>query len=124
MKILIVDDSRTARMLIKGSIPGNLEARIEEAENGKEGLEKFRSFLPDVTFLDLTMPVMDGFSFLSVLHEEYPKAVVIVLSADIQRHSLSRVKELGALRFLKKPPELSEIHEALRAAQQILGGVR
>jgi len=120
MKILIVDDSATARMVLRKAIPDAYSPVIQEAVDGRDGLEKFRSFLPDLTFLDLTMPVMDGFEALEILHREFPRSLIAILSADIQKQAFSRAADLGAWRFLKKPPTSAEVGTVLADAAAAL----
>ena len=120
MRILVVDDSIAARMLIKKFIRQNGEHEIIEAANGKEAVEYFLAHAPDFTFLDLTMPVMDGFEALRLIKESTPKALVAVLSADIQQKAVDRVKDLGAVVFINKPVTENRINSVLKTAQSII----
>ncbi|OQY31598.1 MAG: hypothetical protein B6241_13550 [Spirochaetaceae bacterium 4572_59] len=114
MKLLIVDDSKVARMLIR-SIIAEYDNSIEicEASNGLEATEVQKKESPDLTFLDLTMPVMDGFEALRIIKENNINAVVIVLTADIQKKSVEKCMEMGAYKVLKKLPRKEEIHQIL-----------
>ena len=88
MKILIVDDSKLARMgVIKSLSQVKPDAELFQASNGLEAIEAFRQESPDVVFLDLTMPVMDGFEALKEIIAIDANAQVIVISADIQNRS-------------------------------------
>nr|WP_320048328.1 response regulator [uncultured Desulfuromonas sp.] len=118
--ILIVDDSPVARMIMKKCLPADHGLTIYEASNGQEGVAKYEAHKPDVTFMDLTMPVMDGFQALAEIKQKYPQAVVIVATADIQEKVLSRVATLGALHTIKKPPSKSALQEALALAASAL----
>lgn len=102
-KILIVDDSPIARKILKSCIPGKERFTIIEAKNGQEGLELFISEKPDMVFLDLTMPVMDGYEALGLIKEHSRDAVVVVLTADIQAKSIARIVSKGAYKLTKKP---------------------
>jgi two-component system, chemotaxis family, chemotaxis protein CheY len=104
-KILIVDDSLVARMIIQHSIPADKGYEIMVAVDGKQGVEKFREFKPDVTFMDLTMPELDGFTAIEQILSISPEAVIIALTADIQAKSIARVNELGAFAVVQKPPK-------------------
>ena len=59
-KILIVDDSRTSRKMLRNILESNGHEIIDEAVNGQEGVQKFQALKPDVVTLDITMPVVDG----------------------------------------------------------------
>lgn len=103
MKILIVDDSLMSRKLVMKALPEDLNAVVTQAANGEEALAAYHAGHAEVIFLDLTMPVMDGFRTLELLKQEDANAVVIVISADIQPQAQQRVRALGAAAFVKKP---------------------
>lgn len=111
-KVLIVDDSRSARFFLKSCIPeGDYE--VIEATNGDEGVSTFAAEQPDVVFMDLTMPVKDGFQAIPEILAADPNARVVVLTADIQKQTIQRIEELGAIRFLKKPPKKDTVAAVL-----------
>jgi chemotaxis response regulator CheB len=88
LKILIVDDSKLARMgVIKSLNKIEPSAELLQACNGLEAVEIFKLESPDVVFLDLTMPVMDGFEALKEIIAINANAQVIVISADIQEEA-------------------------------------
>ncbi|MBF0320337.1 MAG: response regulator [Nitrospirae bacterium] len=118
-KILIVDDSTSARFFIKGCIPKDKGYEIAEASDGAKGVETYKSFRPDVTFMDLTMPVMTGFEAIEHIKAIDPHAVIIVLTADIQAKTIERVTALGVVTVLKKPPVKASVEEALNKIQGI-----
>jgi two-component system, chemotaxis family, chemotaxis protein CheY len=115
-KILIVDDSPVSRMIVKKCLPKNRDFELFEAGDGQEALEKFKEIQPDVTFMDLTMPVMDGFQALEEIKKTNPAAVVIVLTADIQQKTLDKVMAAGAAMVIPKPPSAEIIEESLAEA--------
>ena len=96
-KILIVDDSPIARKMLKSVLPEGTEFKIEEAVDGEDGINKYAAFKPDITFLDLTMPMKDGFQAIAEIKDADPQAMIVVLTADIQQKSISRALGLGAL---------------------------
>ncbi|TLN13756.1 response regulator [bacterium] len=122
-KILIVDDSPISRKMLKSCIAKDADFEILEAADGLAGLELFREASPDLTFLDLTMPVMDGFQTLEEMKKHDPEAMIIVATADIQAKSIEKVVALGALHVLKKPPTRDSVGEAFRKASAC-GGAR
>ncbi|HBC57162.1 MAG TPA: response regulator [Gammaproteobacteria bacterium] len=112
--LLVVDDSKMSRRLIKRSIPPGWDVEVSEAQNGVEALEAIRAGKAHVMFLDLTMPVMDGFQVLKEVREENLDTMVIVISADIQPKAEIRVKELGAMAFIKKPIDQEILTKVLK----------
>ncbi|WP_191602004.1 response regulator [Marinomonas algicola] len=113
VNVLICDDSNIARKQLAKLIPKDWDAKIHFAVNGMEALDIIGSESIDMMFLDLNMPVMDGYSTLEHLQKRSVKLNVIVVSGDIQPQALERVKALGALDFLKKPATQQSIKIAL-----------
>jgi CheY-like chemotaxis protein len=65
-------------------------------------------------FLDLTMPVMDGYQVLEALKTDGFNTLVIVVSADVQPEAEARVKKLGAIAFVKKPIDTEKLIPILK----------
>ncbi len=105
MKYLVCDDSKMARKMLIKSLKSLLGENIEiiEASDGQEAVDAYAQITPEITFMDLTMPVMNGFDAVKIIHEKNKDAKVIVVSADIQEASMAKAKENGALGFIKKP---------------------
>ena len=68
-KILIVDDSRTSRKILRGLLEEAGHEIVAEAQDGRDGVDKYKEFNPDITTLDITMPVMDGLEALTKIKE-------------------------------------------------------
>jgi len=111
--VLVVDDSSMSRKLVIKALPPGWEVEITQASNGQEAIEHCRQGKAHVMFLDLTMPVMDGYEVLENIKNEGLKSLVVVISADVQPKAQERVKELGAIAFLKKPIKTDEIKRVL-----------
>ncbi len=120
-KILIVDDSIVARMSVKACIPKDQGHELAEAGDGAKGLALFRSLKPDVTFLDLTMPDKNGLEVLEELRLDFPTAVIVILSADIQKQTQEKARLLGAFSIIKKPPVKEVVQAELAKALALLG---
>lgn len=115
MKILVTDDSKIARKMVIKTLKDILQDDIEihEAQNGQEALDLYKKILPNIVFLDLTMPVMDGFEALKEIKKFDNKAKVVIISADIQKLSVDKVLELGAFNFIKKPIDSIKMQQIL-----------
>jgi two-component system, chemotaxis family, chemotaxis protein CheY len=120
-RILIVDDSPIARRIMKSCIPKDQGYEFFEAENGEEGVRQFSMIRPDVIFLDITMPVMDGLTSLEEIKKIDKEAVVIMCTADIQPKSILKATGLGASTVIRKPPSKESVEDALRKAAEVLG---
>lgn len=111
--LLICDDSAMARKQVKRSLPEGWDVEVTMATNGKEGLEAIREGKGEMVFLDLTMPELDGYGVLDAVKTEGLKAIIIVISADIQPEARDRVQKLGALEFIKKPIDGKKLSDVL-----------
>lgn len=114
LPVLIVDDSGFARKQVIRALPKNWDVDISQAENGEVALELIKQGKGEVVLLDLTMPVMDGFTVLEHIRAEDLPSVVIVISGDIQPEAHARVMKLGALAFIKKPLDPALLLQVLR----------
>ena len=120
MKILVTDDSRMARKMVIKTLNENITEDLEifEAQNGQEALDLYKELNPVIVFLDLTMPIMDGFIALEKIKEFNPKAKVVIISADIQKHSVDKVLKLGAFDFIKKPIDSIKMKQIFKKINQ------
>jgi len=119
-KILIVDDSSISVKIIKSCIPNDKDYELFDAADGQIGVDKYKELKPDLTFIDLTMPVMNGFQALEEILKLNQKAVVIILTADVQIKAIARAHDLGAFSVLKKPPDRESIAKAIKEADDAL----
>lgn len=108
-RILICDDSAFARKQMARTLPPGLEAEVIYAENGQQAVNHLRRGDTELMFLDLNMPVMDGYQVLETIRKEDLPVVTIVVSGDIQPEAQERIRKLGAIGFIKKPTELSVV---------------
>jgi len=117
MKYLVTDDSKLARLSLIKSLKAHVgESEIFQAINGEEAVQIVKAEKPEIIFLDLTMPVMDGYEALPLILEAQPDTKVVVVSADIQEQAKTKVFQLGAKMHIQKPinPEkMKEILETL-----------
>ncbi|EGA63740.1 response regulator [Vibrio brasiliensis] len=111
MNILVCDDSLIARKSIISRISPSDSLQIFQAENGKSALETMTKQNIDLLFLDLTMPVMDGFEVLASLPINHYPTHIVVVSGDIQVKAKNRCLELGAHEFIEKPFVTSDLVE-------------
>lgn len=102
-KILIADDASFMRLTIRQILSGQRDLEFIEAENGEIALEKYQVHRPDLTFLDITMPVQDGFFALSGILAINPDAKVIMCTALCQENIIQNALKIGAVDFIIKP---------------------
>lgn len=113
-KILIVDDSRTSRKMLKEVLT---EAGYEiagEAANGEEGVIMYSQLKPDAVTMDITMPSMNGLEALACIKKKDENAKVIMVTAAGQKDKMVRAIKEGADDFIAKPFEPEQVLEALK----------
>jgi CheY-like chemotaxis protein len=113
--IMIVDDEVIVRQLFERVLQGQGH-EVVVASNGREALTMMQMRLPDLVMLDLTMPVMDGTSFLRSMRRrpEWKNIPVIVISGVVDRHEVLRVKQLGISDYILKTNfEMNDLRQRL-----------
>lgn len=111
--VLICDDSGFARRQMARSVPDGWDVDISFAENGKQALELIKAGKADVMFLDLNMPVMDGYETMQAIKDQDLPTMVIVVSGDVQPEARERMIKLGALDFIRKPIDNEKLSSIL-----------
>jgi two-component system, NtrC family, nitrogen regulation response regulator NtrX len=113
--ILIVDDERAIRKTL-GEILGYEGFKIEEAEDGVAGLEKFSKGNFDVVLCDIKMPKMDGMEFLQKAAEVNADVPIIMISGHGTVETAVEAVKRGAYDFIVKPPDLNRLLITIRNA--------
>lgn len=108
-KILIVDDSKTSRKILRSILEECGHEVIAEAVNGEDGIAKYKEYQPDITTLDITMPVLDGIETLKQITDYNPKAVVVMATAAGQKSKIIDAAKSGAADFIQKPFDKDQI---------------
>ena len=114
-KILIIDDEKSIRRALKEILEFE-EFEVDEAENGKEGLEKARAELYDIIFCDIKMPLMDGMEVLEAFQKEKIDSPVIMISGHGNIDTAVQAIKKGAFDFIEKPLDLNRILVTVRNA--------
>ncbi len=109
LPVIVCDDSQMARKQLIRALPSDWAVDITQCVNGAEALEALRAGKGRVMFLDLTMPVLDGYQTLQAMRDEHLSCSVIVVSGDVQEQAVTRVMQLGALAFMQKPIEKDDL---------------
>ena len=111
--ILVVDDAESLRTMVKSYLTQE-GYRVVTAANGREALFVARQERPDLILLDLMMPELGGFEFITA-HNRDGDAPVIILTAKIEESDKVLGLELGADDYLTKPFSLRELTARIRA---------
>ena len=119
-KILIIDDERAIRRAMREILEFE-EFTVEEAENGKEGLEKALAASFDIIFCDIKMPMMDGMEVLDELLKSKVETPVIMISGHGNIDTAVQAIKKGAFDFIEKPLDLNRILVTIRNAREKSG---
>jgi len=112
-KILIVDDASFMRMMIKDALQKNGYDDLHEAADGVQAVEKYDEIKPDIVFMDITMPNMDGLEALKTIKGKDPNAIVVMCSAMGQESMVIEAIKTGARDFIVKPFKPDRIMKTL-----------
>ena len=124
LRVLLIEDDPAARRLLRDCLTeSDLAVRIEEAENGAEGLALIAAWQPDLVILDLVMPQVSGLGVLLALREEPPEHPphILVVSQVSSVPLADQVLDLGADFYFQKPVRLRELILAVKALFPQLG---
>ncbi len=111
--VLIVDDSRLARMMVAGLISERWPtARIREVENAAQAISSVAQEAPDLVFLDNNMPGESGLDAVGQLREHAPRAHIALVTANIQNAMRERASQAGC-HFVAKPVTAEKIDKLL-----------
>ncbi|MEZ7197650.1 response regulator transcription factor [Pseudodesulfovibrio karagichevae] len=121
-KILIVDDEVHIKMLLEQTLEeleDEFEVDLYTASDGEEGLEFIRSKRPDLVFLDIMMPKMNGYEVCRIIKDDpsLKDVKIILLTAKGQEVDRKQGLELGAMMYMTKPFDPDEI---LRVSKELL----
>ena len=115
MKILIIDDENAIRRALREILEFE-DCHVEEAENGKEGIDKLQKNEYDLIFCDIKMPIMDGLDLLSNAMKLNIETPIIMISGHGNIETAVQAIKDGAFDFIEKPLDLNRILVTLRNA--------
>ncbi|MFN3505791.1 MAG: chemotaxis response regulator protein-glutamate methylesterase [Caldimicrobium sp.] len=127
IRVLIVDDSAIMRKLIADILKKEPQIEIvDQANNGREALEKAKVLKPDVITLDIEMPEMDGLTALKLLKAEKNPAKVIMFSSLTQEGAKATIEALalGAYDFVPKPSTKSFIESVKKIEEELIPKIK
>ena len=112
-KVMIVDDAAFMRMVIKDILTKNGHEVVAEAVDGLDAIEKFGQVNPELVFLDIVMPNMEGIECLKKIMEMDSNAKVVMCSSIGQQSVVSDAIKSGARDFIVKPFDAAKVLEVV-----------
>jgi DNA-binding NarL/FixJ family response regulator len=118
IRVMCVDDHPLVRDGVRFALHQENDMQlVAEATNGLESLAAFRKFLPTITLMDVSMPLMDGLDAAAAIREEFPQAKIVILTRYAGDIKATRAFKLGAVGYLLKGLSRRELVDAIRAAR-------
>jgi len=116
IRVLSVDDHPLLRGGIAALVGNQTDMEVvAEACNGREALDQYRKYRPDITLMDLQMPQMSGIDAISAIRGEFPEARIIILTTHAGDVQVVRALKAGARAYLLKGSLRNELLETIRA---------
>jgi DNA-binding NarL/FixJ family response regulator len=115
INILIVDDHPVLRKGLKDLLLEHCKTccSVTEAENGESALNKISELNPDVTILDVEMPVMDGFQVLSEIQNKKLNTRVVILTAHKEEHYFNKAMDMGVFGYIIKDNAIEDVCDCI-----------
>lgn len=117
LKVLIVDDSRTARQIVKAVLDAISVNRVKMAEDGADAMAGLREFPADIVLCDLHMAPLDGIEFTRLLRSAddspNPYLPVLMMTADATERQVKNAFAAGVNDFMSKPVEMAALRRKL-----------
>lgn len=114
VRILIVDDNLFMRQLLRGILEEEGWEIVAEAASGVEGVQKYREFRPDITTMDVVMPLKSGIEALSEIMALDRRARVVMCSALGQETLVEEARQAGARGYIVKPFNAERVKDVIR----------
>jgi len=115
-KVLVVDDAKFMRTLVKDALTAAGHEIVAEAENGNEAVQLYKQHKPDLTTMDITMREKDGIEAAEEILAFDPLARVIMVTALGQENLLTKAIKLGVKDFVVKPFPPDRLQKAAEKA--------
>jgi DNA-binding NarL/FixJ family response regulator len=117
MRVLIVDDHPVTRDGLRSALSTSDDIEIAgEATNGQEAVEAVKELSPDVVFMDVRMPGMDGLEATRVIRDISPETKVILFTVEESRAAIADAIRAGVSGYLLKDVSAAELIQAARLA--------
>lgn len=115
-KALIVEDQNYTAVFVKRALTKEFGFNVQIAENGKEGLVKYAAFKPDIIFLDVSMPEMNGLDFIKYLRNTFhdTSTYVVIMTAISDKNLVGKFIEFKILDYILKPLDYTGLIERLK----------
>jgi YesN/AraC family two-component response regulator len=125
-RVMVIDDEESARKLMKAAIDYEslgMEV-VGEAASGIEAINVIDEIRPDIAFVDIAMPFMDGIEFTEIATARYPNLIIIIMTAFDQFEYARKCVSLPVFDYMLKPMVRAEVTKVLERAKEKLDASR
>lgn len=112
-RVVVAEDSQTQRRLLRNLLEEAGCEVVGETDNGASAVEMVRECRPDLTCLDIEMPVMNGLDALTKIHADMPQLPVLMISSNTKREVVIDAATRGAKGYIVKPFQADKVHKAI-----------
>ena len=113
MNVMIVDDSKYLRLMIRKILKKHGYDIVAEAESGAEAIEKYKEFMPTIVTMDIVMPKMNGLLAIKEILKINPEANIVVVTALGHEPLVRQALKTGAKNFVIKPFQVDQLVQAV-----------
>lgn len=121
MKILIADDDRTTRLILRTLLREHYFDVIGEAADEEKAVELWADLKPDIVFLDIDMPKLNGHEATARIRKESSNTGIIIISALATAKNVKQAIDSGANGFVVKPFTAMRVLDAIDVCRKIVG---
>ncbi|WP_201352824.1 response regulator [Hydrogenimonas urashimensis] len=119
LNALVVEDEKEANELMVSTF-GNFFNSVDSAMNAEEALEIYKKKKPDVIFIDIILPGMDGLELARKIREINPDQIIVIISASNDMSKISEAIKIGVDSFIQKPIDSNKIIDLLKNINQTI----
>ncbi len=119
MQALIIDDDPMLQQLLSRLLLKQGVEQVRVASGGSEGIQLVSELEPDVLFLDIQMPDIDGLQVLEQLRQSHPELYIVIITGHVDVDAVEQIIRLGANHYLVKPIEENRLLKALSGCTKL-----
>jgi len=119
LNALVVEDEKEANELMVSTF-NNFFNSIDSATNAKDALDMYRIKRPDVVFIDIILPEVDGLELARQIRDIDPNQIIVIISASNDMSKISEAIKIGVDSFIQKPIETNKVIDMLKNINQTI----
>jgi|SRR5579883_1822053 len=118
--VLVVDDNHDVLSLLVELLELKKFHVVGTAHDGQEAVDLYEKLRPDITFLDVLMPEVNGIYALSMIRKINPEAVIVMVTTDLSQDTADQIEDLRADAIIYKPFDIDNLVQTVRAIESRL----